>query len=125
MDTWYSSWAPQWAKSILRHVTPDHISQEELISQMNEALKVPGLANAWTMPVKGRTDMLTTGMRTPVGLKISGADVQQIEKIGMQAESLLSSVNGHTQCLRGAHRRRLFPGYRLEPRRAGPLWTEH
>jgi Cu(I)/Ag(I) efflux system membrane protein CusA/SilA len=94
VDTWYSSWAPEWSKSILRHVTPDHISQEELISQMNDALKVPGLANAWTMPVKGRTDMLTTGVRTPVGLKISGADVQQIEKIGVQAEALLTSVNG-------------------------------
>ncbi|PYP90867.1 MAG: CusA/CzcA family heavy metal efflux RND transporter [Candidatus Angelobacter sp. Gp1-AA117] len=94
VDTWYSSWTPQWAKPVLRHVTPDHISQEELIRQMNEALKVPGLANVWTMPVKGRTDMLTTGVRTPVALKISGADVQQIEKIGMQAESLLSSVEG-------------------------------
>ena len=93
-DTWYLPWAPQWARSILRHVTPDHISQEELISQMNDALKVPGLANAWTMPVKGRTDMLTTGVRTPVGLKISGADVQQIEKIGLQAEALLNSVSG-------------------------------
>lgn len=94
VDTWYSSWAPQWATAILRHVTPDHISQEELIAQMNEALRVPGLANAWTMPVRGRTDMLTTGVRTPVGLKISGADVQQIEKIGLQAEALLNSVSG-------------------------------
>ena len=94
VDTWYSSWAPEWARSIFRHVTPDHISQEELISQMNEALKVPGLANAWTMPVKGRTDMLTTGVRTPVGIKISGAEVQQIETLGMQAESLLHSVSG-------------------------------
>jgi len=94
VDTWYSSWAPEWARSVLRHVTPDHISQEELISQMNDALKVPGLANAWTMPIKGRTDMLTTGVRTPVGLKISGADVQQIEKIGLEAETLLHSVSG-------------------------------
>jgi Cu(I)/Ag(I) efflux system membrane protein CusA/SilA len=61
---------------------------------MNNTLKVPGVANAWTMPVKGRTDMLTTGMRTPVGLKISGADVRQIESIGIQVESLLSSVKG-------------------------------
>ncbi|HEY7404752.1 MAG TPA: CusA/CzcA family heavy metal efflux RND transporter [Candidatus Angelobacter sp.] len=93
-DTWYSAWAPEWAKVALRHITSDHISQDELIREMNEALKVPGLANAWTMPVKGRTDMLTTGVRTPVGLKISGDDVQQIEKIGMQAELLLASVNG-------------------------------
>jgi copper/silver efflux system protein len=94
VNTWYSSWAPDWAAGVLRHVTPDHISQEELISQMNDALKVPGLANAWTMPVKGRTDMLNTGVRTPVGLKVSGADVQQIEKISLQAEALLNSVSG-------------------------------
>jgi Cu(I)/Ag(I) efflux system membrane protein CusA/SilA len=109
-DTWYSSWAPQWAKRILRHFTPDHISQEELISQMNEALKVPGLANAWTMPVKGRTDMLTTGVRTPVGLKISGADVQQIEKIGLQAEALLNSVSG----TRSVFTERTSSGYFLD-----------
>jgi Cu(I)/Ag(I) efflux system membrane protein CusA/SilA len=109
-DTWYSSWAPQWAKHILRHVTPDHISQEELISQMNEALKVPGLANAWTMPVKGRTDMLTTGVRTPVGLKISGADVQQIEKIGLQAEAMLNSVSG----TRSVFTERTSSGYFLD-----------
>jgi Cu(I)/Ag(I) efflux system membrane protein CusA/SilA len=94
VDTWYSSWAPRWIRPILRHLTPDHISQDELISQMNEALKVPGLANAWTMPVKGRTDMLTTGMRTPVGLKISGADVGKIENIGIQVESLLGPIKG-------------------------------
>ena len=93
-DTWYSSWAPEWAKVIFRHVTPDHISPEELVSQMNEALKLPGVANAWTMPVKGRIDMLTTGVRTPVGLKISGADLGVIEEIGTQIESLLPSVKG-------------------------------
>ena len=70
-DTWYSSWAPEWLKGVFRHVTPDHISQEELVAEMNQALRVPGLSNAWTMPVKGRIDMLTTGIRTPVGLKAS------------------------------------------------------
>jgi copper/silver efflux system protein len=94
VDTWYSSWAPQWAKAILRHFTPDHISQDELVSQMNEALRIPGLANAWTMPVKGRIDMLTTGMRTSIGLKISGADLNMIENIGAQVEFLLASVKG-------------------------------
>ena len=94
VNTWYASWAPEWAKGIFRHITPDHISHDELVTQMNQALQVPGLANAWTMPVKGRTDMLTTGVRTPVGIKISGADVQQIEKIGLQAEALLKSMSG-------------------------------
>jgi copper/silver efflux system protein len=94
VETWYSSWAPEWLKSIFRHITPDHISQEQLISQMNSALQLPGLANGWTMPVKGRIDMLTTGIRTPIGLKISGADLGLIEKIGAQVESLLPAVKG-------------------------------
>ena len=93
-DTWYSSWAPGWLKSIFRHVTPDHISQEDIIDQMNDALKLPGLANSWTMPIKGRIDMLSTGLRTPVGLKISGADLDTIEEIGAQIESVLSPVKG-------------------------------
>jgi copper/silver efflux system protein len=93
-ETWYSSWAPEWLQSALRHITPDHISQEELINQMNEALKIPGLANSWTMPIKGRIEMLSTGLRTPVGLKISGTDLDTIEEIGAQIESVLSSVKG-------------------------------
>jgi Cu(I)/Ag(I) efflux system membrane protein CusA/SilA len=94
VPTWYSSWAPEWMKSIFRHVTPDHISQEELVNQLNEALQYPGVSNAWTMPIKARTDMLTTGIRTPVGLKISGADYQGIEEIGTRIETLLPSVEG-------------------------------
>jgi len=93
-DTWYASWAPHWAKKILRHITPDHISREELVGVMNDALKLPGLSNAWTMPVKGRIDMLTTGIRTPIGLKISGSNLVDIEEIGARVESLLKSVKG-------------------------------
>ena len=94
VDTWYSSWAPEWGKSVLRHVTPDRISTEELVSQMNAALKIPGVNNAWTMPIRGRIDMLTTGIRTPVGLKIAGTDLQQIQGIGAEIESLLGTVKG-------------------------------
>jgi copper/silver efflux system protein len=94
IPTWYSGWAPEWAKAIFRHVTPDHISTEALVNQLNEALKLPGVSNAWTMPIKARTDMLTTGIRTPLGLKISGADVQQIETIGTQIEAALPAVSG-------------------------------
>lgn len=94
VDTWYSSWAPEWFKAIVRHFTPDYISREQLITEMNSALRLPGLANGWTMPIKGRIDMLTTGIRTPVGLKISGADVGVIEELGTQIESILPSVRG-------------------------------
>ena len=86
-DTWYSAWAPDWLKTVLRRFTPDHISRDELIAEMNEALRLPGLANGWTMPVKGRIDMLTTGIRTPIGLKIAGDDLAVIETIGAQVEA--------------------------------------
>jgi len=94
IDTWYTSWAPGWAKAILRHITPDTISQEELIDQMNRALQLPGIAAGWTMPIKGRIEMLGTGLRTPIGLKISGGDLAAIERIGVQVEGLLHAVKG-------------------------------
>ncbi|HUQ91913.1 MAG TPA: CusA/CzcA family heavy metal efflux RND transporter [Bryobacteraceae bacterium] len=94
LDTWYSEWAPVWSRSVLRRITPDHISQEELIDQMNQALKIPGVSNAWTMPIRNRIDMLTTGVRTPVGVKVFGADLKIIEAIGLQIEKLLVSVPG-------------------------------
>jgi Cu(I)/Ag(I) efflux system membrane protein CusA/SilA len=94
VDTWYSGWAPEWAKSVFRRITPDHISQEELVNQLNAALQLPGVSNAWTMPIKGRIEMLSTGMRTPVGLKISGTDLGVIEKIGTEVETRLRSVEG-------------------------------
>ncbi len=93
-DTWYSAWAPEWLKAVFRHVTPDHIPQQELVNQLDEALKIPGVSNAWTMPIKARIDMLTTGIRTPVGIKITGADLKAIEEIGTQVESLLPQVRG-------------------------------
>jgi Cu(I)/Ag(I) efflux system membrane protein CusA/SilA len=94
VDTWYSSWAPEWGKRILRHVTPDTITTDELITEMNQALKIPGVNNSWTMPIRGRIDMLTTGIRTPVGLKIAGSDLEHIQDLGVQVESVLGGVRG-------------------------------
>ena len=105
--TWYSSWSPRWLKSVLRHITPDNISRDDLIGLMNDALQVPGLSNAWTQPIKGRIDMLTTGIRTPVGLKVQGADLAVIEEIGLQIESLLAPLEG----TRGVFAERTGGGY--------------
>jgi Cu(I)/Ag(I) efflux system membrane protein CusA/SilA len=93
-ETWWTSWSPDWARTYFRRFTPDHISTEELVDQMNNALKIPGTSNAWTMPIKNRIDMLTTGIRTPVGVKIFGADTTVIEQIGKELESLLPRVRG-------------------------------
>jgi Cu/Ag efflux pump CusA len=51
VDTWYSGWAPEWAKKVFWRITPDTISTEMLVNQLNEALKLPGVSNAWTMPI--------------------------------------------------------------------------
>jgi Cu(I)/Ag(I) efflux system membrane protein CusA/SilA len=92
--TWYSGWAPEWLTPVLRRITSDRLSTEALVAEMNEALKLPGVTNAWTMPIKARIDMLTTGIRTPVGIKIYGADIKEIERIGTEIERLLPSVPG-------------------------------
>ncbi len=94
IKTWYSDWAPEWSKNVFRRFTPDHISSSELTDQMDEALKIPGVANSWTMPVKGRIDMLTTGVRTPVGIKVYGSDLNEIQRIATDIEGLLPKVQG-------------------------------
>jgi Cu(I)/Ag(I) efflux system membrane protein CusA/SilA len=94
VQTWYSDWAPEWLEPALRRVTSDRISTDALVAEMNEALKLPGVTNAWTMPIKARIDMLTTGIRTPVGIKIYGADIKEIERLGTEIERLLPSVPG-------------------------------
>ena len=110
VHTWYSAWAPEWLKPLLRHITQDTMSSEELIAELDRALQVPGVSNAWTMPVKGRIDMITTGLRTPVGLKISGGDLAEIEKIGTQIEGVLPSVRG----TRSVFAERTGDGYYLD-----------
>ena len=107
IETWYSDWAPQWLRPVLRRITSDRLSTGQLVQQMNEALKLPGTTNAWTMPIKARIDMLTTGVRTPVGIKIYGANTHEIERIGTQIESVLPSVFG----TRSAFAERTSGGY--------------
>ena len=96
---WYSDWAPEWLQRILRHPWPDRISTQELIygpRGLNEALQLPGMSNAWTMPIKARIDMLTTGVRTPLGIKILGSDLGKIQEIGENIEMALKDLPGTT-----------------------------
>ncbi|MBI5016231.1 MAG: efflux RND transporter permease subunit [Deltaproteobacteria bacterium] len=93
-DRWYSKWAPNWLKSILRRIWPDHLSWDELVADMDAKLRFPGNTNAWTMPIKARIDMLTTGVRTPVGIKVYGADLKEIQKIGEHLEQVMKDIPG-------------------------------
>ena len=89
---WYSAWAPEWLKRMLRSAWRDRISEGELIDELDKALQLPGISNAWTMPIKGRLDMLSTGIRTPIGIKVSGADLDVIQKVGLQIESAIQKL---------------------------------
>ncbi|MGA2137563.1 MAG: efflux RND transporter permease subunit [Verrucomicrobiia bacterium] len=89
----FSNW-PKPFRFVLGHIWSEHISWEELTDEMNLALQIPGSVNAWTMPIKGRIDMLTTGVRTPIGIKVFGASLDEIQRIGEQIETTLRAVPG-------------------------------
>ncbi len=109
---WYSGWAPEFIKKILRPIWPEQrkMSWDELTAEMNSMLKFPGVTNIWTMPIRNRTDMLTTGIRTPVGIKIYGKDLNVIEEIGKQIEAALRDVPGTIS----AYAERVTGGYYLD-----------
>ena len=86
------------------------LSYEGLVDEMDRALQFPGVTNAWTMPIKNRIDMLTTGIRTPVGIKIFGADLKQIETLGKHLEMVLKDVPG----TRSVYAERVSSGYFLD-----------
>jgi copper/silver efflux system protein len=86
------------------------LTWETLVDEMDKKIRLPGVANAWTMPIKNRIDMLSTGIRTPVGVKISGPDLTKIEEIGKHLEMVLQGVPG----TRTAYAERVTSGYYLD-----------
>jgi Cu(I)/Ag(I) efflux system membrane protein CusA/SilA len=89
---------------------------DKLIAEMDKALQFPGVSNAWTMPIKARIDMLSTGIRTPVGVKVYGTDLAAMENVARQVEAVLRTVPGTTS----AFAERVLGGYYLniDPDRA-------
>ena len=86
------------------------MTTDGLIAEMNTALTFPGVSNAWTMPIKARIDMLSTGIRTPVGVKVFGPDLAGIDKVSRQIEAAIRTVKGTTS----AFAERLTGGYYLD-----------
>jgi Cu(I)/Ag(I) efflux system membrane protein CusA/SilA len=95
-DRWYSHWAPEPFKRLLHHLWPEErpMSFDELVDAMDARMRVPGMPNVWWMPIQTRTEMLATGFRSILGLKIFGPDLQVIEEIGQQIEAAIASVPG-------------------------------
>jgi len=83
---------------------------DKLIAEMDKALQFPGVANAWTMPIKARTDMLSTGIRTPIGIKVFGNDLEEMEKLAKQIEAIVKQVPGTTS----AFAERITGGFYLD-----------
>ena len=106
---WYSD-LPEIFQGPFKVFWPDHISHQELIDQMDKKLQIPGSTNAWTMPIKNRIDMLSTGVRTPIGIKILGSDINEIEHIGIQLEGLIKNIPG----TRSVYAERTAGGYFLD-----------
>jgi Cu(I)/Ag(I) efflux system membrane protein CusA/SilA len=86
------------------------MTTDKLIAEMDAALKFPGVANSWTMPIKARTDMLATGIRTPVGIKVFGRDLAGLESLARQIEAVVREVPGTAS----AYAERLTGGYYLD-----------
>ena len=86
------------------------LTVDGLIQEMDKALQFPGVSNAWTMPIKARIDMLATGIRTPVGVKVIGKDLAAMEKVAREVETVIKSVPGTAS----AYAERVVGGYYLE-----------
>jgi Cu(I)/Ag(I) efflux system membrane protein CusA/SilA len=86
------------------------MTTDKLIEEMDRALQFPGVSNAWTMPIKARIDMLATGIRTPVGVKVMGSDLHEIERLAREIETAIKTVPGTSS----AFAERIIGGYYME-----------
>ena len=93
---WYVGTTPNFLRPILNWLQPEFVAMthEDIVEEMNAAMQLPGWTNAFTQPIRNRVDMLTTGIRTPIGIKIFGTDLEEIEKVGTGIERVLHKTEG-------------------------------
>jgi Cu(I)/Ag(I) efflux system membrane protein CusA/SilA len=91
----FSHW-PGWIKKPLAWMWPEerYVTPEELVRELDRAVRFPGVTNAWTMPIKTRIDMLSTGIKTPVGIKVMGPDLQVLSDLGEKIEAVVGEIPG-------------------------------
>jgi copper/silver efflux system protein len=108
VNRFFSGW-PEMLRNPLSKIWPVErpVTQEELVNEMNKAIRFPGLTNAWTMPIKTRIDMLATGIKTPVGIKVMGNDLNTLATLGEEIESAVRKVPGTLS----AYAERVVGGY--------------
>jgi Cu(I)/Ag(I) efflux system membrane protein CusA/SilA len=104
----FPSWLPEPARQFLQVTFPERrITFQELVDEMDSRLRFPGIPNIWTMPIKNRIDMLSTGVRTPIGIKVLGPDLKEIQRIGEEVERSLKGIRG----TRNIYAERVAGGY--------------
>lgn len=106
VNRWYSI-LPEILQKPFKPIWRDRVTWEDIVNELDQKMQFPGVTNAWTMPIKARIDMLSTGVRTPIGIKIYGADLKEIEKIGMHLETIMKDIKG----TRSIYAERVTGGY--------------
>ena len=111
-DRWHSEWAPDWLRPTLNRLWPEErpMSWDELIAELDPQVRMPGMPNIWWMPVQTRTEMLNTGIRSNLGIKVFGSDLNEIERVALEIERALQDVEG----TRSAFADRITGGYFLD-----------
>ena len=95
IERFFTAW-PEWLKTPLSWIWPEerYLTMDELVAELDRAIRFPGLTNAWTMPIKTRIDMLSTGIKTPVGIKVMGPDLQVLTDLGAEIEAVVGQIPG-------------------------------
>ncbi|MCB0308133.1 MAG: efflux RND transporter permease subunit [Bdellovibrionales bacterium] len=109
IDRWYSK-LPDFIHPLFTWITPPHRSFDELQNEMNDTLRFAGIPNIWTMPIRNRIDMLSTGIRTPIGIKVMGPDLKTIQSLSESIEGALQTLPG----TRNVYAERAAGGYYLD-----------
>jgi Cu(I)/Ag(I) efflux system membrane protein CusA/SilA len=112
VERWHSGWAPEWLQAPLQRLWPEErpMTWDELLDEMDQTLKFPGMPNIFWMPIQTRTEMLATGIRSVLGIKVFGPDLESIEQVGTRIEAVLGPLRG----TRSAFYDRAAGGYYLD-----------
>ena len=101
------------------------MTPEKLVKELDARLKIPGMANVWVQPIRNRIDMLSTGIKSPVGIKIGGADLATLEKLGEEVERLMKKVPGASSVIAERVTGGRYIDVKIDRLKIAPLWIKY